>query len=88
MQGLGLDGNLVESNNFPLPDLKYTLRDLANDLYNGKGFCIIRGIEQGRYCMEDGMIVFLGIQSYIAEKRMRQDDAGNMVGEWLMHLGL
>jgi hypothetical protein len=72
----------VERNNFPLPKLQDTLRRLASDLYNGKGFCVIRGIEPGRYCIEDGMIVFLGIQSYIAERQMRQDEAGNMVGKF------
>ena len=80
VEGLGLDGNLVESNNFPLPKLQQKLRRLAGDLYNGKGFFLIRGIEQ-TYCVEDSMIVFLGIQSYIAERRMRQDEAGNMIGQ-------
>jgi hypothetical protein len=27
------------------------------------------------------MVIFLGIQSYIAEQRARQDDKGNMVGK-------
>ena len=80
VEGLGLDGNLVESNNFPLPKLQHRLRGLAGDLYNGRGFFLIRGIEQ-TYCVEDSVIVFLGIQSYIAERRMRQDEAGNMIGQ-------
>ena len=41
---------------------------------------MIRGLEPDRYSLEDSVIVFLGIQSHIAEGRMRQDEAGNMLG--------
>jgi hypothetical protein len=77
---LGLDGNFVNSDNFPLPQLQHVLRRLADDLHNGRGFCLIRGLEPGRYCIEDRTVVFLGIQSFIAERRMRQDEVGNMIG--------
>ncbi len=87
-EGCGLDGNLVESSNFPLPNLQHKLRVLAEDLYNGKGFCVIRGIDYGRYCVEDATIIFLGIQSYIAPSRMRQDEAGNMIGKCTYYLYL
>lgn len=76
---LCLDGDLVDRKNFPLPKLGPTLDSIAGDVHNGKGFCVLRGLETDRYCVEDGMIVFLGIQSYIAERRMRQDEVGNML---------
>jgi hypothetical protein len=35
--------------------------------------------------MEDSTTIFLGIQSYIAEKRARQDEKGNMIGKKDQH---
>ncbi|PVH82365.1 taurine catabolism dioxygenase TauD [Cadophora sp. DSE1049] len=78
-KSLCLDGNLVDRTNFLLHQLERTLEAIAEDIHNGKGFCILRGLEADRYCLEDGMIVFLGIQSYVAERRMRQDEVGNML---------
>ncbi|KAH9213193.1 taurine catabolism dioxygenase TauD [Leptodontidium sp. 2 PMI_412] len=78
-KSLRLDGNLVDRKSFPLHQLGRTLDGIADDVHNGKGFCVLRGLEPDRYRLEDGMIVFLGIQSYIAERRMRQDEVGNML---------
>ena len=69
----------MDRTNFPLYRLQRTLDSVAEDIHNGKGFCVLRGLEADRYCLEDGMIVFLGIQSHIAEKRLRQDELGNML---------
>ncbi|KAL2075044.1 hypothetical protein VTL71DRAFT_8824 [Oculimacula yallundae] len=76
---LCLDGNLVDRENFQLRRLGKTLDGVADEIHNGRGFCVIRGLDANRYSLEDGMIVFLGIQSYVAERRMRQDEAGNML---------
>ena len=70
----------MDRKSFPLHQLGRTLDGIADDVHNGKGFCVLRGLEPDRYRLEDGMIVFLGIQSYIAERRMRQDEVGNMLG--------
>lgn len=76
---LGLDGNLVDSDKFPLPNLRGKLQHLAEDLHNGNGFFVLRGLEPTCYSVEDITIIFLGIQSYIAEQRLRQDSRGNMI---------
>lgn len=78
--GLGLDGDLVSPTNFPLPTLGPHLRILRQDIYNGKGFCVIRGLCPQRYSVEDLTILYLGLQSYIANQRGRQDEKGNMLG--------
>ncbi|KAG4416259.1 hypothetical protein IFR04_010605 [Cadophora malorum] len=78
-KSLCLDGDLVDRTNFPLHQLQRTLDCVAEQIHNGKGFCILRGLEADRYCLEDSMIVFLGVQSYVAERRMRQDEVGNML---------
>ena len=78
---LELDGDLVNHKTFPLPKLQHVLRDLCNDVHNGKGFFVLRGLDPEKYSVEEGMIIFLGIQSYIGEHRARQDDNGNMIGK-------
>lgn len=76
-----LDGDLVDNNNFPLPNLQHILNTSRNELHSGKGFFVLRGLNPSKYSVEDSTIIFLGIQSYIAERKARQDDKGNMIGE-------
>ncbi|KAI8623894.1 Clavaminate synthase-like protein [Xylariaceae sp. FL1651] len=77
-----LDGNLVNEDNFPLPTLGPKLRSLAHDIYNGKGFHVVRGLNPDDYSVEDLTIIWLGIQTYIADQRGRQDHRGNMLGTY------
>ncbi len=75
-----LDGNLVNQDNFPLPSLGPKLRMLGDDIYNGKGFHVIRGLDPSDYSVEDLAIIRLGVQAYIADQCGRQDHRGNMLG--------
>ncbi|KAI0097587.1 hypothetical protein GGR51DRAFT_467234 [Nemania sp. FL0031] len=74
-----LDGDLVDCDNFPLPQLGPRLRDLSLGLHNARGFFLLRGIDQDKYSVEEMTVIFLGIQSYVAAKRGRQDELGNML---------
>lgn len=76
----------MEPANFPLPTLGPKLLELSRDVHTGKGFCVIRGLNPAAYTVEDLTLVYLGVQSYIAEQRGRQDKRGNMLGEWLLEL--
>ncbi|GAB1310079.1 Taurine hydroxylase-like protein SAT17 [Madurella fahalii] len=78
-KSLDQDGDLVEPANFPLPTLSTKLKELSDDVHNGRGFCLIRGINPASYSVEDLTLVYLGVQSYIAEQRGRQDKRGNML---------
>ncbi|KAI1374137.1 Clavaminate synthase-like protein [Hypoxylon crocopeplum] len=78
-KSLELDGNLVNRDNFPLPDLGPKLDQLSQDIHNGKGLCVVRGINPEDYIVEDLTIVWLGIQAYIADQRGCQDHRGNML---------
>ena len=78
---MGLDGDQVNSDNFSLPHLGPVLDELSRDLHEGKGFCVIRGIDPGKYSVEDLTVIWLGIQGRIANERGRQDKRGNMLGE-------
>jgi hypothetical protein len=81
LSGLELDGSEVMASNFPLPDLHDKLIQLAADLHDGKGFFILRGLNPSNYSPEDNIVIFLGLSSYIAETRGKQDEAGNMLCE-------
>ncbi|RYP87326.1 hypothetical protein DL769_000530 [Monosporascus sp. CRB-8-3] len=74
-----LDGDLINRDNFPLPTLGPLLEQLSHDIYNGTGFCVIRGINKDDYSVEDLTVIWLGIQAYIADQRGRQDHRGNML---------
>jgi hypothetical protein len=76
---LGLDGDKVSADNFPLPNLSRRLRASAEGLYFGRGFFIIRGIDVAKYTTEDSVTIFLGVASYIGDKRGLQDRKGNML---------
>ncbi|KAH6957614.1 hypothetical protein BKA56DRAFT_602221 [Ilyonectria sp. MPI-CAGE-AT-0026] len=78
-KALGLDGDLVSPTNFQLPTLGPQLRRLHRDIYNSKGFGVIRGLRPQRYSVEDLIILYLGLQSYIANQLGRQDEKGNML---------
>ncbi|KFY56501.1 hypothetical protein V496_06700, partial [Pseudogymnoascus sp. VKM F-4515 (FW-2607)] len=74
----GLNGDLATPTTFPLPTLGPKLRALSSELYSGRGVCLIRGLEKGMYEGEEGMVVFMGLQSYVAGMKGRQDERGNM----------
>lgn len=78
--GIGLDD--VSQETFPLPTLASKLRNIAQQVHNGKGLAILRGLDPSKHTHKENAIVFLGISSYIAEQRGVQDKFGNMIGEW------
>ncbi|KAK4205205.1 hypothetical protein QBC40DRAFT_292040 [Triangularia verruculosa] len=76
---LDLDGNQVGPANFPLPNLAVKLGQVCRDVHHGKGFSVIRGLNPASYSVEDHSLIYLGLTSYIAEQRGRQDKRGNML---------
>jgi hypothetical protein len=60
---------------------------VAEELHDGIGFKIIRGIEPKNYTAVDNVLIYLGVTSYIAEKRGCQDSSGNMISESSMDSG-
>ncbi|KAI0380516.1 hypothetical protein F5Y04DRAFT_281909 [Hypomontagnella monticulosa] len=78
-KSLELDGSEVSETSFPLFGLAEKLRDLSEDLHNGKGFFVLRGLDPSRYSPEDNTLIYLGLSSYIAETRGKQDEDGSML---------
>ncbi|PHH55049.1 hypothetical protein CFIMG_007574RA [Ceratocystis fimbriata CBS 114723] len=54
------------------------LSGVGDELYNGRGFGLIRGLDINKYSIENRSTIWLGIQRYIAPLRARQDKARNM----------
>ncbi|KAK0615150.1 hypothetical protein B0T17DRAFT_610146 [Bombardia bombarda] len=81
----GLDGQKVNKDLFPLPKLGLTLSDICNDVYNGRGFSIIRGLDPDDYSLEDLTVIYLGISSYVGEMRGKQDQRGSMLVHVIKH---
>lgn len=77
---LGLDGDCISRQNFPLPSLGPRLDQLRTEIHHGRGFGLIRGLDPHKYSVEDFTMLHLGIQSYIANRQGRQDSKGNMLG--------
>lgn len=80
--GHGVDGNEVSRDTFPLPKLGVVLDKICSDVYEGRGFGIVRGLDPDAFSIEDLTVVYLGISSYIGERRGKQDQRGSMLSKW------
>lgn len=78
----GLDGHQVSPETFPLPSLGSRLQSLASEVYQGRGFAVLRGLNPDDYSVEDMTVIYLGLSSYVGERRGKQDQRGSM----LMHV--
>jgi hypothetical protein len=79
-KALGLRGNEVAPTTFPLPILGSKLKSLCHELFSGRGFFNIRGLEPKKYTPEDNVLIFLAVSSYLANRVGKQDDEGFMLG--------
>lgn len=69
----------IDQSSFPLPTLGKTLSTIRTDLYNGWGFATLRGLDVNALSPDDLTTVYLGLTSYIAEKRGKQNQEGTMM---------
>lgn len=76
---LCLDGDEVSKVNFPLPNLTERLEKCSKILHDGRGFFVLKGIDMSHYTVEDSIVIYLGMASYIADQRGIQDREGNVL---------
>lgn len=76
---LGLDAKQANKSNFRLPNLRAKLEQIRDDVYDGRGFAVLRGLDVDSYSSDDLGIVNFGITSYIAEVRGVQDRHGELI---------
>ena len=66
----------IDPTTFPLPELlAKRLGDVSEECHNGRGFCVVRGLEPAKYTDEENVILYAGISAYIAPERGFQDRA-------------
>lgn len=63
----------ISQDTFPLPKLHRSLRAIADELHNGRGFKVLRGLPVTKHNREDNIIIYAGVSSHIAPIRGRQD---------------
>ncbi|KAF9501195.1 Clavaminate synthase-like protein [Pleurotus eryngii] len=61
---------------FPLPTLSPKLWELAQELYSGRGFFVLREIPVDKYTREELAIVYAGVSSHVGSARGKQDSTG------------
>jgi hypothetical protein len=69
----------ISPDNFPLPILGQKLIDLRDDLMNGIGFRLMRGLPVAGYNQKRAATIFCGIGSYLGRPRS-QNAAGHILG--------
>jgi hypothetical protein len=67
----------VNQNSFPLPNLHSKLREISNEIHNGFGFKVIRGLPVDTHTREEIFTIYAGLASHIAPIRGRQDSQYN-----------
>ncbi|KAL9035237.1 MAG: hypothetical protein Q9214_006678, partial [Letrouitia sp. 1 TL-2023] len=75
----GKDLTTVIQHTFPLPFLGKRLKEMSKTIHSGLGFAVVRGLNPENYSRIDNIIIYLGLTSYIAEIRGRQDSTGSML---------
>jgi len=63
----------IDRDTFPLPTLSAELRKLAEVLYHGRGFFVLREIPIDKYSRRQLAIVYAGVSSHVGSGRGRQD---------------
>ncbi|KAJ7460899.1 hypothetical protein B0H11DRAFT_1736327 [Mycena galericulata] len=72
-EGLDKPLGFIGRDTFPLPTLSPELRKLAEVLYSGRGFFVLREIPIDKYSRRELAIVYAGISSHVGSGRGRQD---------------
>ncbi|KAL9611142.1 MAG: hypothetical protein Q9167_004195 [Letrouitia subvulpina] len=75
----GKDLAMVMQRTFPLPLFGKKLKEMSKIVHSGRGFAVIRGLDPEKFSRMDNVIIYLGVTSYIAEMRGRQDSTGSML---------
>lgn len=75
--GTGFAG--ISQETFVLPTLGKRLASILEELLNGRGFVMIRGLPVGRYTEEQSAIAYLGLGAYLGSFRS-QNAKGHLLG--------
>ncbi|MCG8544796.1 MAG: TauD/TfdA family dioxygenase [Alphaproteobacteria bacterium] len=69
----------IDRARFPLPRLGPELRRLRDDVMNGRGFAVLRGLPVERYAMADAAAIYFGLGTHVGSARS-QNAEGHVLG--------
>lgn len=74
---------------FQLPGLAPVLQRARDDLHNGRGLVLLKGIDPSRYSRKENFNIFAGLSTYLAEQ-IGYHPGGRLIGKCLSmnHVGL
>ena len=70
----------IEREDFPLPILSKRLAQIEDELINGRGFAVIRGIPRDRYDSDEMCLLYWGIGMHLG-KPWAQNHKGHLLGD-------
>ncbi len=82
----GIEIPAIRSEDFPLPTLGIRLQQMLNEVLNGRGFVLIRGLPVERWSRREAAIAFYGLGAHWGNARS-QNAAGHALGH-VKDLGL
>ncbi len=65
--------------NFPLPTLSKKLAVIAEEVVNGRGFALMRGMPVAQWSLEKSAAAFFGVGAYLGNARS-QNEMGHVLG--------
>ena len=74
----------IEREHFPLPTLAPRLARALDEIYDGRGFVVVRGLPVARYADDDVGLIFWGIGRYLGSP-LYQNPQGDLLGHVYDH---
>jgi len=74
-----LDLAAIRAQDFPLPRLASRLEGMLDDVLNGRGFVLLRGLPVDRWSIRESAIAYLGLGSHFGSARS-QNAKGHVLG--------
>ena len=70
---LGLPLGYISQETFPLYRVRKALREISDEVHNGRGFKVLRGLPVDQHTREENVIIYAGVSAHVAPIRGRQD---------------
>lgn len=83
LAGLEVENQQVNPENFPLPILASTLEKMRGDLYQGRGFAILRGLDPDAFAEDDATLIYLAVSTYIGNRIGKHDPKGHAISRYI-----
>lgn len=83
-KGTGLTVEEIQREHFPLSAMRRTLESAVTEMYDGRGFVVLRGLPVARYSDDDVGLIFWGFGRYMGAP-LYQNPQGEILGHVFDH---